>query len=91
MQKASVLPYLKFSSLFLHVFCFNKGKKETLECPGLPAGWMTTLFERLEQKHIAVISPLNHALTHLESTTHPPAHTQPRLFPKVFDLPPIYG
>lgn len=53
-------------------------------------GW-PPCFERPEEKHVAVISPPNRAHTHLESTTHPPAHTQPRRFPKVLDLPQIHG
>ena len=83
-----MFPYLRMSSLFWHVFCFNESKKETLhqECPGFLAGWITYLFWEAARKAHAVIPPLDHAHTYHESTVHPPAHTQSRLFPKVLDL-----
>lgn len=48
-------------------------------------GW-PTCFENLEEKHNAIIPPLDHAHTYHESTVHPPAHTKSRLFHKVFGL-----
>jgi len=46
MLKVLMFPYLRISSLFWRVFCFNESEKETLneKSPRLLAGWMTLMF-----------------------------------------------
>jgi len=81
-----MFPYLRISSLFWRVFCFNESEKETLneKSPRLLAGWMTLMFWEAGRRAHAVTPVLDHAHTYRESTVRPPAHTQSRL--KVLDL-----
>lgn len=82
-----MFPYLRISSLFWYVFCFNECRKETLhyDSPGLPDRWMTYLFWEAGRKAHAVIPSLDHTHTYCENIVQPLAHTQSRLLPKVLD------